>query len=345
MRQLTLSEVRAVVAPSINLCSTDERVVSYINRAQERMMAEGDWLGTWALYRICVNSSCLSWPRPIERITMLNICDQPVPVRNQWYEFIENGPGYTKADNTCAPWQGIDQNQSPLFSDITSTAKKVKVYADYTEAVGAKILLKGFDANYNWIQTTYNGSLIEGEYVTISASTPAVSTKYFAPPGPQIVIKPVTNGPVRLYSYDDTVSPVAQAPIAVYEGGETNPIYRRTKIPNLARTSDDECLTRTVTALVKLRHIDVVSDNDTLTIQSREAFRLACQSIRQEENGFMESSLSYMYGFPDPVTRRRKGGAIGVLQSELDNYLGAGAINPIRYEPACIAGASVYNPM
>lgn len=342
MNLLTLGDLRSVVATPINLCPDDPMVASYINRAQERMMAEGDWIGTWQVYRICCNFSCLVWPRPIERITQLQVCDYPIPVRNAWYEFLENGPGYTSPNCGCG-WQGIDQGMTCRFDDIITTAKKIKVYADVAETVGARILLRGHDENLNPIMTQDAGAWIEGEYVSINSVTPAVSTKKFCPPGPQIVLKPITNGPVRLFSYDDTVTPVVQVPIAVYEGGETRPMYRRTKIPGLASCETTECQQKTVTALVKLRHIEALSDLDTMVIQSREAFRMAAQAIRKEENNFFEEAQAYWHGFPSGPGGRRKGGAFGILQAELDNFLGPGAINPVRYPPAEIYGAAVCN--
>lgn len=371
MNRLTVGQVRSAVAKSINLCPEDPDVLGYINRAEERLMDEGDWLGTWQVYRFCTNSSnCLTWPRPIERITLFSVNNMAMPVRNQWYEFLENGPGFITNNPTstvgsssafgfgccgsnthwCSGLGLLDRGWSCLFDDIPqNTALKVKVYADVAEDVGAYITLRGFDENLIPIQTEVpagSGTWIEGEQVGINVTTPQVSTKRFYSPGPQTVIKPITKGPIRLYSYDDSVFPPVQWPLAVYEPGETMPIYRRSLVPGLKRTvnvGDTSCTLTTITALVKLRHLTLVSDLDVLVLQSTEAIKLACQALRKEDNNLLEEANLYWMGRLDPVTRRYHNGAIPVLQAQLDNFLGAGAVNPMRYETREIAGAGVTN--
>lgn len=352
MNKLTLGDVCPIVAPSVNLCASDGRVRSLINRAEERLMGIGDWLGTFQVYQVCLNNNCLVWPRPVERITLMDVCGRPISVRTQWYEFLENGPGFVYSKSSTAPcafgcgMQLIDRGQTCLYSDISSSAKKLKIYADLTEGASARITFRGYDENQNWIQTEDPPSSdlwIEGEKINLSGA-PIITTKKYAPPGPLVVLKDVTKGPVRVYSYDDSLTPAAQQLIAVYEPGETRPTYRRSFIPGLQRTgTNGECVSSTVTALVKLRHIDAVSDLDTLVLQSTEAFRLACQAIRKEENNLLTEANLYWYGVVDPVTKRYRGGAVPILQEQLDNYIGSGTVHPIRYEPTNIAGAAVPN--
>lgn len=365
MNQLTVGQVRNAVAKSLNLCPADSEVLQYINRAEERLMDEGDWLGTWQVYRFCVNENCLVFPRRVERITLLDVNNVAVPVRNQWYEFLENGPGFITNNPTtsigtstafgccgsnshyCSGLGLVDRGTTCLFNDIpANTALKIKVYADVAEDPAAIITLRGYDENLNWIQTQPGATWIEGEQVGINVGIPQVSSKRYYSPGPMTVIKPVTNGPIRLYSYDDSVFPPVQWPLAVYEPGETMPIYRRSLIPGLKRTvnvGDTSCQLTTVTALVKLRHIELVSDLDVLVLQSTEAIKLAAQSIRKEDNNLLEEANLYYMGKLDPVTRRYHNGAIPVLQAQLDNYLGGGAVNPMRFEPREIAGAGIMN--
>lgn len=301
-------------------------------------MAAGDFVGTWQVYRFCTSNSCLTWPRRIERITLMDICESPVQVRSPWYEFLENGYGFIKSTD-CYTDQLLPRDNSCLFQDITSSAKKVKVYADIVESPGARILLRGYDENLNWIQTYDGGQWIEGEWVNISSVSPAISGKLYYPPGPIEVVKLVTNGPIRLYSWENSGAQVA---LATYEPGETRPTYRRSLIAGLSENGEG-CSQKTVTALVKLRHIDAISDNDYMVLQSREAFRLACQALRKEENNLFDDANIYWNGRWDAAERRYRNGAIPLLQDELANHMGPGVVNPIRYPPRSIAGAYIPN--
>ena len=332
MNRLRLADVRTPLGRVLNECASSARVRDLANEAHRRLVGKGKWVGTVARYRICTSSEgCFTWPRQIETIEGWQLCDSPGEIRNQWYEFSAEGPGLLTSEDNW--WQLlIDRGMTCTFDDINGTDKKIKVVADVTESSGLRILIQGYDENANWIRTQSAGSWIDGEYVTIS-TTAQYTTKYFT--NITGIIKPVTNGPVRLWEYDTTNAIVTKA-LGYYENDETTPIYRSSIIPGLGnRTSCDNatCDSKKITVIAKLRHIDTVNDNDWFLLGNLAAIKLMAMAILKEERNLIEEATVY------------EAKAIKELQDELNSYEGDAAIPILKYENFQTWGAGVINPI
>ena len=283
----TLAQARASRIPIITgLCPSDSRLPPYINEAQRRLLVKGDWWGTFQKIRLCVVDNCFTWPREVAALRGVNICDSPLPIRNQWYEFMETVHAWEGCDSE---WGGglamSDRGMAPTFSDILGTGKKIKVYASVAELADAKILLQGFDENNLAIRTFVDDVWVDGEYVSINAAAPATSVNFFSIlTGVQ---KPITNGSVRLFEYD-TLS-TAERGLALYQPDEETPAYRRTYI----NVSDvcSPCGLKTVTAMAKLEFIPAVKDTDYLLIGNLDALKDMVQSIMKTENNLSKDAL------------------------------------------------------
>lgn len=290
--RLTLASVKSAIARVLNCPVADARVAEYVSRAQERLLHEGKWVGTFGRYKVCVNDACLTWPRELETIEAAALCGQPMTVRDGWYEFLSSGPGVL-AENMGPALQLVDRGDAVAFDDVKGTGKKLAVYCDGTEAAGAKILLRYYDSNGNKVYTTVGGESVEGEYITLpAASGYAYSTYEVMPGGWYGCVKPATLRQVRVYEY--TVSGGALRPLAYFEPDETNPVYRRSLIPGLSCgcTGGDTsgCGQNSVDIVGKFRHRAVTKDSDALIIQSGEALRLMVQAIRKEENNLWDDA-------------------------------------------------------
>lgn len=345
--RLTLGTVKAIVANPLNLKTTDSRVTSYINRAQERLLYMGKWVGTTGRYRVCVNNSCITWPRQIETIEAWALCNNPGSIRNGWYEFLNSGPGIMDVDG-CNSTNLIDRGNAVAFDEVTGTNKRLAIYADVTETTTEKVILQYYDSNGNWVRTLSGTSYIDGEELTIPAALNYQAATYdCAPNGLIKVIKPTTNGIIRLYEYD-TVA-LTYKPLGYYAPDETIPVYRRSLIPGLssaaspagtydllpglsttaASTSCSVTDYREVDVMAKLRHVPVVNDNDFLIIEHAEAMRLACQAIRAEEAHEVQLSDAYW-------TK-----AVLCLEDQLRHWQGAGTSIPLKFENSLTATAAI----
>lgn len=330
MARITLGQAKKTRLPQVmGICATEPRFVQWLNEAVQQCLFLGKWVGTYGRYQICACDGCLTWPRQIETIETIAVCDRPIPVRNEWFEFLEQGVGIQQTpgcDNGeggggCygnAGQQLLDRGTACTFNDIVGLNKKVRVYADVAEASGAQILLIGYDENGNWIRTQTSGVWHDGEYVTLSTA-PQTSIHFFTKLSS--VIKPITNGFIRLYEYNNDLT--TQRALAIYEPSEQSPNYRRSLVNALCRggcsnpiTDESKCQRSTITVMAKLAFIPVVEDNDFLLIGNIPALKAMVKAV--------------MYGEqdkPDSIQKAvaQKALAKQFLQEELDSYQGDGA--------------------
>lgn len=353
MPHITLAEFKARQnwPQLLNMDSSDPRWLQLLNNATQRLLNMGLWLGTTQKYAVCVTDACLTWPRQFESILAMDVCGVPMPLRSQWHEFLENGPGLSRLGG-CSTWNAFDRGSGFAMYDDISTSSIIRLYPQYAADAGKTVTIRGLDDDYQPVLTN-NGNTV-GEVLTL-ASPYVDSTTIWGKQVIRQVIKQATRGYVRAYSYDATlpVPPAAPGPndtpltdLAVWEPTETLPNYRRSYIPTLAgRCCDGSsgCNRTSVTVMAKIAFIPISSDLDFLPIGNAPALALAMKSVMLEERGDMAGSLVAMYGVPDPLTRRNNGGAIRLLDDELAAWQGPGLASVVRLMPANIAGAGVLN--
>lgn len=279
---LRLQDVQDAVAKAVNICpSTDERVADYVNRCCERLLYEMESKGTTQTFRLCVNAQgCVTWPREIETPIAASICCLQTPVRSGWFEFQENGYGQNSTTSSCLNAL-IDRGEACTFDDVVGTGKKLAVYNDLEEDSGKTITIQFHDSNGQFVRTEVDGSWINGEQLTIGTTAGTyVYTDHEVYPGAiYSVAKSRTNGVIRLYEYDTTTTDLR--PLAYYQPDEETPVYRRSLVPMLA---NGDCEQQSLIVVAKLRFIPVSQPADLLVISHREAIRLGCRAIFQEEN-------------------------------------------------------------
>lgn len=332
MNRVRLIDVKPFCSKVTNLCEDDDRLVAIINRACQRLLEEQKSVGTFQRYRVCVNQACITWPRQLETIEAVAICNVPGTVRNGWYEFLEGGPGEL-TENSHIGRQLVDAGEACTFDNVVGTGKKIAVYCDVDEDDDAQIIIQYYDSNGQWVRTQDNGGAwMDGEAITLpAAGAYAYTSLEVLPGGPVRVIKPVTNGVVRLWEYD--VGTTDLRALAIYEPSETIPVYRRSLIPSIdkmpccQRTGD--CSTISVTVVGKIRFIPVADDNDFLPISHPEAVRLACQAIHKEESDMLDDAAKYWVM------------AVRCLTKQLEHWNGHGAVQPIRVVGANVFGGHV----
>lgn len=331
--RITLNQAISVVARPLNKCSTtvaDRAIVAdYINRACERMLYGGHWKDSYVRFRVCVNNACLTWPRELETIEAITVDRIPGKVRTQWYEFLGSGPGELLSD-THIGLQLVDRGSSVAFDEVVSGSKRLAVYCDATEAAGSKILLRFYDSNGNKRYSMDAGTLIEGEAITLpAAGNYAYTTSLVGPAGLYYVVKPVTNGVIRLFEYD--VDSGLLRALAYYEPSEQVPEYRSSILPNLAGMVAPTCEKITVVVMGKKRFIPARLDDDPVMIPNVEAVRLACQAIRKEENNLPdEAAKDWSLAFQ-------------TLDAQTRHYHGSGTEQPMKRQDRGIDGPYVMN--
>lgn len=286
--RITWGQIKEDVGRPIGVCSTDSMLLKMVNEASEILHNESDYVGKYIKYRIrvsgdCNNNKSIVWPRQLETIEKLALCSQPVGIRDQWFEFEDNGTGL------AIDWHGgnllSDAGEVCTLEEISGVTSKIKIYADKVEAGGSRILLLGYDENFNWIRTQVGSEWIDGEYVTITNSTPTVSINYFSKiTGVQ---KDLTNGPVRMYALDTLT--LVETPIGIYEYDETLPVYRRSTLTGIT-CSNCEC----VYVMGKRRFIKAKVDTDYVYPSYTPSLQMGLIAIHKRDQGDLAMYGSFM---------------------------------------------------
>ena len=314
--KVTLGTAKTRIAKHLNLCSTDARTVEYVNEAQRRLIESGKWKGTYGKFTICATDGCIAWPRQIETIETVAVCENPGVVRHGWVEFVESGYGrLDKKDNVG--YQLLDRGESPTHKDMSGAGKKVRVYAFLDADAGKTITIQGYDSNNSWVRTLKSGSgataiYQDGEVVTLVNGYVDTTTVFNSVSG---VLKDTTQGNVQLYELKDSTPTLVD--IATYEPDETLPSYRRSLIPSLGGAAGCEDGTDTkvpVTVIAKLRFIDAVNDTDVLMVSDLYAIKNMAVAIKLEENRDFGAATEY------------RNLAVESLQNQLANHMGDGVV-------------------
>ena len=246
---------------------------------------ESGWYGTWARMAFSVSTSngsaYLTTPRNVARITDIAFCNQPLHIRNGFYEFLVYSPGLKP--RSCNPqcgevFEGYERDNVVTLAPLVGT-KTIRVYPTDARDVGLRVLLQGKDANGVTILTTDPGTALSapGEYLVLAMPFVDSVNTYSEINGQQ---KDETYGPVTFTQVDPTTA--AETPLSSMETNEGTAWYRRYLLNRVPCTTN--CCptnpTMQVTAMCRLDFIPVANETDYLTIPNIPALIEECRSIR-----------------------------------------------------------------
>ena len=343
----TLNNLRESRIPTVlNVDPESQRFTDYVNEACQRIFFSGEnFWGMTQRFAMCVYNGCLTFPRRVASIEALWVCSTPITIRNQWFEGIE-GVGLQTPRRNCADgnfsdgvfvngqWcvfgNGYDRGTACTFTDIRGEdPKKIRVYADVAEAADAVITLQGYNSDGAWVRSQVDGVWIDGEQVAIS-TTPTNSVNIFT--NLVAVIKPVTNGSVRLYEYNTVTT--TQRALAVYEPSETEPAYRRMLVPGIENArccdtnceddSDEACQRVKITAIARLEYVPVSVGTDWVIPGNIPALKDMCQAVRWYEQNTPDQAI---------ICEQR---AMHQLRTQLRHYLGHAVVQPIKMQSSLV---------
>lgn len=335
MRRNRLIDFRLSRGPqAIGLCATDtDRLALMVNSAQQRLLyarEAGDegWYGTWAEMAFTVTQAApyLTCPRDVARIEKMAVCQKPVAIQNEFYEYLAFGSGpqpkICTVNNYNCGWNvmAYSRNNAITFTDLTNAPQYIRIYtadttgADTDTIHPRRVLIQGTDANGNTIYSQDNGVQVQGIFVTIEQPF-ADLTQSGLPLGMNAITgiqKDVTLAPIQIYQVDPTTGD--EVLLHIMEPSEQVASYRRyylDRLPANCPCSSDGVIT--VTGICKLELVPVVADTDYLLIQNIEALIEECQSVRYSE---ADSEVG------KKMAADRHGQAIRLLQGELVHYYG-----------------------
>ena len=291
------------------------RNAAILNRAQERLLndsaaSDESWIGTWAEMAFLVDrrNPYITCPRGVARLESIDVCGHPVPLHNQFHEYMRFGSGRMpklwSKEHRGFKWfpQGYTRNTSPTFADIQNPPQQIQVFAvntnDYiaNPQTGAipRVFIQGLDLNGNIVTSQDNGLTVQGEFITLTSPYALSVNSYSTITGIQ---KDVTQGQIQYFQSDPIWG--SNELLLTMEPTEVTAWYRRYYIgglPNICCQAFPPVIANQqpptcgcpypprdwvmVTALAKLDLIPVVGPTDYCIIQSLEALIQECQSVR-----------------------------------------------------------------
>lgn len=287
--RLNFAQIKNTIGQPINLCADSPDLLSMFNQATETLWPITVFPGKVRWYSValtpdaCNNTLCVVWPRRIETVEKIAICSWPIGIRPEWFEFSENGMGIMTND-TCDRLL-LDRGEVCVINDIPGTTSKIKVIPNVTEAAGIQILVQGYDENGDWIRTQVSGTWVDGEYIDINIAAPATSVNYFTKV--TSVIKPLTNGNIKMYSIEDTT--LTTVLLGDYEPDELTPTYRKSILTGVAPNGCDR-----IDALVSCRFIPIQgNDNDPVLPACIPALQTMLIAISKLQIGNIDDYQKY----------------------------------------------------
>lgn len=294
---LTLGEARSSrkLAAVSGVCATSDDFSEMVNDAVRMLMNRGGFWGTVVPINVCIYNNCITWNRYVDVPLAVNACGRSLQVYNNWDKFVSMGHGDIRA--LGFGWNGskcwgnvhvVNDGTAPVFNNIPcGTPRYIRAYLSVRADIGKKIRIFGVDYNNQVIRTKNSeGVWEEGVQLTlVDPQTAAYVSTSFTINKITRVIKDNTQGVVRLFQYDPTDNTLYNC--AVYDPNETHPEYAISKITNLAALSCCNCSDglKAIQALVKLKFVKAVHDNDLLGIGNIDAIANAIYSNRSSEAG------------------------------------------------------------
>jgi hypothetical protein len=317
---------------AVGICQSDVKgYCSFINAAQRRLLlckeaGEESWWGSWAEIQFTVTRAVpfFTLPREVARLELVDICNCPVAVQNQFYEYLRFGNGhlpklFRQQRCGCFQPQVLSRNNVPTFTDLTGPPQYIRIYPTDPADSGKVVIMQGTDNNDNVIYTQNGLNRITGVSVSIQMPFVTVVLQGSTVPIPFNSItgiqKDATVAPVRFTQVDPTTG--NELLLHTMEPSETTAWYRRYYFDNLPinccfdpNTGVTNVL---VTAIAKLELIPVVSDTDYTLIQNMEALIEEAQAVRY-------STIDSQQSKQNEAIKHRD--AVRLLRGELSHYVG-----------------------
>lgn len=261
----------------------------YVNTACRRLLRRGDFPGTTEGIYVAIYQGCVTWPRYVKNIRRMSVCHhRDVPTKNKWWEWV--GDRSSCAAGGATDRHLIHMGNSSVFQNVLGDGRYVVAYARHAQDYGKTLTIYGTDNNGQRIQT----NLITGwqDGVTLTFAQGPVSTPAFVR-RIDYIVKDLTTGPIDVYALNTATGLLED--VAHYEGSETRPSYMTSKF-SLGLCSCSSCTSGIVPAgveaLIKLRFIPAINDNDLVIIDNIDALKSEIQALRLGEAGDIQGKTS-----------------------------------------------------
>lgn len=301
----TLSQARTKLKRFVDGGSChDTTVDAMINDAIERLMDAEDWDCLEVMTRISTCAATFALPYNAAKLVAVDFNGTPGKVFGRAYQFMHAGPGdldYRANSSGLRDAVDLGDNHPTMFDiphkytvEIDGTEEDVEPEGLYlaafcTEEADSAFTLKvtGFDSSgeeslneevpiRRW-KDGVEGSIfgVVSAHGELWGENSARSETQFSEVSR--VIKPETTGYVSLYAVDPDNYQMFF--LAKYHPRQTIPQFRKYRITNKAVDSEYR---DSILALLKLRYVPLVADDDVIPTNSMQALKLMVMAISEE---------------------------------------------------------------
>lgn len=322
--RLRLYDFRISRGPKVlGICQGDvKECAEAVNTAQRRLIMAreaGDegWWGSWAemAFNVTQANPFITTPRGVARLEKMDVCNRPVFIQNQFYEYLDFGNGHMprlKHHPCLCHVNCYSRNNAVTFVDLVNPPKIIRVYTtDDADDHVFRVLVQGTDINDTVVRTQDGLNQVQGEFLILDSPFTDSKMMYNSITGIQ---KDKTTGSVQIFQVDPNTGD--EELMLIMEPGETVASYRRYFLDRIPINCCNNVVLPQqvqVTAMAKLELIPAVVDTDYLLIQNLEALIEEAQSARYSE---IDSTSS------KSMAQEKHLQAIRLLQGELVHYLG-----------------------
>jgi hypothetical protein len=311
----------------LGICQADTAsVFQALNSFQTQLLMAkeaGDegWFGTFAemAFTVSRTNPYLTTPREVARLEMSTVCNRPVRVQNQFYEYLDFGNGRLPKLRATTSWPGgqvYSRNNVPTFVDPPTAPFFIQVFptdpADVQSA--ARVLLQGLDNNGNIIYSQDSGFQVTGQYVVLDSPFVSAPMQFNSITGIQ---KDPTVGPIQIFAVDVTTG--VSTLLLTMQPGEQTASYRRYYFHALPRDccqGTDPNATVTLTAIAKLEMIPVMVDQDYLILQGDGGLEALIEQAQANRYASMDSPAA------KAMRAEHHKNAIGLLNGQIRHVYG-----------------------
>lgn len=318
MTPRTLGDVKdnlRQIAGQAGFAVDDKRLVETINLVQENLLNKcKSIVGSVHRLRFRQYQGIIALPARYERIIESSINREPAPVMNQWYEFIDYGPG--PQDRTTGLNVLIDRGDAPVIRQPAGWKVRLQAYENEdVDGTPQKVRIFGYDENGKWVRTEVSeGVYIDGEEIELKPTTSDGTVRYSRITQ---VRKPATRDVIDI-QYVDEGGEVYFA--GRWEHWQKNPSFRLYFAPAISNDAE-----ATIHCLASVRFREVAEDDDPLLIGCLPALRHGVRAVAKEnaddpvsadtswqlaQQAISDESRRY-YGYAKPAVQVQEGSGFG----------------------------------
>lgn len=304
---ITVADIWEQAKDVFGTCENSE-LYRGINAAVQMLCNKGDWTLSMAYVDINItDDTCVALPQEVETPLGISVDGHPLLARDELYRFHLNGPGEIWHP---VGWHWENKGVSSTMEDLDTPAK-LRIYAELSSDSAVTVRVFGYDSDGAFIRTDNgDGTFSDGYEI---GTAPVDASQYMGLPSAVLdtlaavsvtgveaaaptfaritkVVKPETNGRIRLATNDWDPSAGTGTLLGDYLATETDPVYRRIRLSQTGK----------VASIYFRRKTQILSrQTDFIPLDQPFAIELAMRAIQSYRN----RDISLAMGFESNAAR------------------------------------------